>query len=151
MMIQVNWGDIMRFTIKCRPRVPWNVFDQVCSFGLEVSNLLLQYACCNFYRNTHIVSCNMHAICILWYNIDSFLLNQKGLVDISILLKNIYCKMHIARSNMRIVLESILPLTLTYVQYYLSTQGYFFGVRQPRGNTKTLVQNGWHPPHTVCI
>ena len=29
------------------PRVPWNVFDQVCSFGLEVSNF--------FYRNMHAV------------------------------------------------------------------------------------------------
>ena len=34
-----------------------------------------------FYRNTHIATCNMRAICILRCNIDSLLLNQKGLVD----------------------------------------------------------------------
>jgi hypothetical protein len=56
----------MRFTKKCGPRVPWNVFDQVCSFGLEVSvffiaicmlRFLLQYAYCNvqYGCNRHIV------------------------------------------------------------------------------------------------
>ena len=43
-------------------------------------------------------------------NIDSFLLNKKGLEEVSILPKNL-CNMHIARRNMHIVIESILPLT----------------------------------------
>jgi hypothetical protein len=73
----------MRFTIKCGPRVPWNVFDQVCSFGLEVSVIFY----CNmhaafFYRNMHIVTCDMGAICILRCNMDSFLLYQKGLEEV---------------------------------------------------------------------
>jgi len=58
----------MQFTIKCRPRVPWNVFEQVCLFGLEVSDFFY----CNmhaaiFYRNMQIAiaTCNMCAICIL--------------------------------------------------------------------------------------
>jgi len=54
----------------------------------------------------------MRAICILRCNIDidSFLLNQKGLESMSILPKN-FCNMHIARCNMHIAIESILPLT----------------------------------------
>jgi len=40
---------------------------------------------------------------------DSFLLNKKGLEEMSILPKN-FCNMHIARRNMHIVIESILPL-----------------------------------------
>ena len=41
---------------------------------------------------------------------DSFLLNKKGLEEMSILPKN-FCNMHIARRNMHIAIESILPLT----------------------------------------
>jgi hypothetical protein len=41
---------------------------------------------------------------------DSFLLNKKGLEEVSILPKN-FCNMHIARRNMHIAIESILPLT----------------------------------------
>jgi hypothetical protein len=63
-----------------------------------------------FYCNMHIAMCNMGAICILQCNMDSFLLNQKGLVDKSILPK-IFCNMHIAHRNMHIAIESILPLT----------------------------------------
>ncbi len=48
-----------------------------------------------FYCNTHIVTCNMRAISMLRCNIDSFLLNQKGLDSMSILPKN-FCNMHIA-------------------------------------------------------
>ena len=54
----------MRFTIKCGPRVPWNVFDQVCSFGLEVSVFLLQYACSDLLSQYACCGvqygCNMH-------------------------------------------------------------------------------------------
>ena len=63
-----------------------------------------------FYRIMHIATCNMHAICILQCNIDSFLLNQKGLKSMSILHKK-FCNMHIACRNMHIAIESILPLT----------------------------------------
>ena len=42
--------------------------------------------------------------------IDSFLLNKKGLESMSILPKK-FCNMHIARRNMHIAIESILPLT----------------------------------------
>jgi hypothetical protein len=48
-------------------------------------------------------------------NIDSFLLNKKGLEEVSILPKN-FCNMHIARRNMHIAIESILPLTHTTPQ-----------------------------------
>ena len=65
-----------------------------------------------FYRNMHIATCNMRAVCILRCNIDSFLLNKKGLESMSILHKN-FCNMHIARRNMHIAIESILPLTYT--------------------------------------
>jgi hypothetical protein len=41
---------------------------------------------------------------------DSFLLNKKGLEEVSILHKN-FCNMHIARRNMHIAIKSILPLT----------------------------------------
>jgi len=41
--------------------------------------------------------------------IDSFLLNKKGLEEVSILHKSL-CNMHIARRNMHIAIESILPL-----------------------------------------
>jgi len=41
---------------------------------------------------------------------DYFLLNKKGLEEMSILPK-IFCNMHIARCNMHIAIESILPLT----------------------------------------
>jgi hypothetical protein len=51
--------------------------------------------------------------------IDTFLLNQKGLESMSILLKN-FCNMHIARHNMHIAIESILPLTHTLKNYYYS-------------------------------
>ena len=40
-----------------------------------------------FYRNMHVAACNMGAICILRCNMDSFLLNQKGLEEVSICLK----------------------------------------------------------------
>jgi hypothetical protein len=70
-----------------------------------------------FYRNMHVAACNMGAICILRCNMDSFLLNQKGLEEVSILPK-IFCNMHIARRNMHIAIESILPLT--YVSRLLS-------------------------------
>ena len=36
------------------------------------------------YCNTHIATCNMRAICVHCDAMDSFLLNQKGLVDIYI-------------------------------------------------------------------
>jgi hypothetical protein len=49
-----------------------------------------------FYRNMHIATCNMRAICILRCNIDSFLLNQKGLESMSILPKN-FCNMHMSQ------------------------------------------------------
>jgi hypothetical protein len=71
----------MQYTIKCQPRVPWNVFDRVCLCGLEVSNFFIaicmlqflsQYAYCDMQY-----ACNMHIAC---HNIDSFVLNQKGLV-----------------------------------------------------------------------
>ncbi len=45
-------------------------------------------------------------------NIDSFLLNKKGLEELSILHKN-FCNMHIARRNMHIATESTLRLTYT--------------------------------------
>ena len=60
-------------------------------------------------RNMHIATCNMRAVCILRCNIDSFLLNQKGLESMSILHKKL-CNMHIARRNMHIAIESILPI-----------------------------------------
>ncbi len=41
---------------------------------------------------------------------DSFLLNEKGLEEMSILTKN-FCNMHIAHRNMHIAIESILPLS----------------------------------------
>ena len=53
--------------------------------------------------------------------IDSFLLNKKGLEELSILHKN-FCNMHIARRNMHIATESILRLTHTLVDdslYYV--------------------------------
>jgi hypothetical protein len=50
------------------------------------------------------------AICILRCNMDNFLLNQKGLVLMSILPKKL-CNMHIACRNMHIVTESTLGLT----------------------------------------
>jgi hypothetical protein len=43
---------------------------------------------------------------------DSFLLNQKGLEEVSILPKN-FCNVHITCRNMHIAIESILPLTHT--------------------------------------
>ncbi len=64
------------------------------------------------YRNMHNARCNMHAVSILRCKIDSFLLNKKGLESMSILHKN-FCNMHIARRNMHIAIESILPLTHT--------------------------------------
>jgi hypothetical protein len=48
----------------------------------------------------------MRAVCILRCNIDSFLLNKKGLESMSILHKN-FCNMHIARLNMHIAIESM--------------------------------------------
>ena len=53
----------MQFTIKCRPRVPWNMFDQVCLFELEVSNFLSQYACCNFLSQYEYCNCDMQYTC----------------------------------------------------------------------------------------
>ena len=85
------------YSLHLTPRVPWNVFDQVMHAAI-------------FYRNMHIATCNMRAVCILRCNIDSFLLNKKGLESMSILPKN-FCNMHIARCNMHIAIESILPLT----------------------------------------
>jgi len=41
---------------------------------------------------------------------DSFLLNKKGLEEMSILPKN-FCDVHIVRRNIHIAIESILPLT----------------------------------------
>jgi hypothetical protein len=54
-------GGMFGFGQFLTPRVRWNVFDQVCSFKLEVSNFfiaicMLQY----FYCNIHIATCNMH-------------------------------------------------------------------------------------------
>ena len=66
-----------------------------------------------FYRNMHIVKCNIGAICcILQCNMDSFLLNQKGLEEVSILPKIFYNMHIIVRRNMHIAIESILPLTI---------------------------------------
>jgi hypothetical protein len=43
------------------PRVRWNVFDQVCSFGLEVSNFFLAICMLRYFNcNMHIATCNMH-------------------------------------------------------------------------------------------
>ena len=61
-----------------------------------------------------LATCNMHAVSILRCNIDSFLLNKKGLESMSILHKN-FCNMHIAHRNMHIAIESILPLTYDQV------------------------------------
>ena len=58
-----------------------------------------------FYCNMHIVTCNTGAICILQRNMDSFLLNQKGLESMSILHKKL-CNMHIARRNMHIAIKN---------------------------------------------
>ncbi len=83
------------------------------SLDVKFPIYLSQYACCDFYRNMHIATCNMHAICMQYAYcdaIDSFLLNQKGLESMSILPKN-FCNMHIARRKMHIAIESILPLT----------------------------------------
>ena len=82
--------------------MPWNVFDQVCSLGLAVSDIFIAICMRRFFI----------AICILRCNIDSFLLNQKGLDSMSILPKK-FCNMHIVHCNMHIAIESILPLTPT--------------------------------------
>jgi hypothetical protein len=67
-----------------------------------------------FYRNMHIAKCNIGAICcILRCNRDSFLLNQKGLEEVSILPKIFYNMHIIVRRNMHIAIESILPLTIS--------------------------------------
>jgi hypothetical protein len=77
---------------------------------LKFPIFLLQNACCDFlsqyaYCDVQYV-CNMH----IAMQYSSFLLNQKGLESMSILHKN-FCNMHIARLNMHIAIESILPLT----------------------------------------
>jgi len=69
-----------------------------------------------FYRNMHIATCNMRAV--YCDAIVSFLLNKKGLESMSILHKKL-CNIHIARRNMHIAIESILPLT--YVPYVAGT------------------------------
>jgi len=89
--------------------VPWNVFDQVCVFGLEVSDFLIAICMLRFFIATCTI-CVQYAYCDV---IDSFLLNQKGLESMSILPKN-FCNVHIARRNMHIAIESILfPQTET--------------------------------------
>ena len=54
----------MQFTIKCRPRVPWNVFDQVCRLDLKFLIFLLQNAYCIFLLQYAYCdmqyACNMH-------------------------------------------------------------------------------------------
>jgi len=97
---------------KVSPRVPWNVFDQVCSLGLEVSDFFTAICMLRFFIAICILRraiCVQNAYC---GNIDSFLLNQKGLDSMSILPKK-FCNMHIAHCNMHIAKESILPLTPT--------------------------------------
>ena len=82
------------------------MFDQVCSFGLEVSDFFIAICMLRFF----IAICILRrAICVRC-NIDCFLLNQKDLESMSILPKN-FCNMHIARCNKHIAIESILPLT----------------------------------------
>jgi len=69
---------------------------------------------CNMHAAISIALCILQrAICmqyLLRCNIDSFLLNKKGLESMSILPKN-FCNMYIARRNMHIAIEFILPLT----------------------------------------
>jgi hypothetical protein len=91
--------------------VPWNVFDQVCSFGLEVSIFFIAICMLRFF----IAICILRrAICVQYCDaIDNFLLNKKGLVLLSILPKK-SCNMHIARRNMHIATASILRLTYVY-------------------------------------
>jgi hypothetical protein len=85
-----------------------------------------------FYRNMHIATFNMRAVSILRCNIDSFLLKKKGLESMSILHKK-FCNMHIARRNMHIAIESILPLTHTD-----NSKTLFF---QTLGSINTITQN----------
>jgi hypothetical protein len=65
---------------------------------------------------------------------DSFLLNKKGLEEMSILPKKV-CNMHIARRNMHIAIESILPLTHTSFAdkiirvVYCGGSSHFFSIR----------------------
>jgi hypothetical protein len=108
---------------------------------LKFSIFLSQYACCDFLSQyAYCVVQYMRAICILQCNMDSFLLNQKGLEAMSKLPKN-FCNMHIACCNMHIAIESILPLThvqitlifsfressvLYYLLCYILSHMYFF-------------------------
>ena len=64
---------------------------------------------------------------------DSFLLNKKGLEEVSILPKN-FCNMHIARRNMHIAIESILPLTYVPLSLVL-----FLKLRLDHGRRATSV------------
>ena len=53
--------SLLFFFSDLTPRVPWNVFDQVCSFGLEVSKFFFRdMHAAIFYRNMHIALCNVH-------------------------------------------------------------------------------------------
>jgi len=67
-----------------------------------------------FYRNMHIATCNMRAIGIFRCNIDSFLLNQKGLESMSILPKKIlkyaYCASQYAYWDRIHVSSNIWPM-----------------------------------------
>ena len=77
---------------------------------LKFPIFLSQYACCDYL--------SQYAYCDVQYAcdaIDCFLLNQKDLESMSILPKN-FCNMHIARRNMHIAIESILPLPSAQVR-----------------------------------
>ncbi len=95
------------------PRVPWNVFDQVFSFGLEASIFCIIICMLRFFNAIPILR---HAICILRCNIDSFLLNEVVLGTKCILPK-ILCNIHIAHRNMHFAIESILPLTYAHIYH----------------------------------
>ena len=62
-------------------------------------------------------------------NMDYFLLNKKGLEEVSIFLPKNSCNMHIARCNMHIAIESISPLQIHNIvqrcpQVYKKTIGH---------------------------
>ena len=85
-------------------------------FDLKFPILKSQHASCeDKSQDAYIVKCNMHlAMCkmhLAMCNMDNFLLNQKGLVLMSILPKK-SCNIHCAH----IATESILRLTSRYLR-----------------------------------
>jgi hypothetical protein len=84
------------------PRVSWNVFDQVCSFGLEVSNFFIAICMLRFF----IAICILRrAICVQYAYCDAiyyFLLKKKGLEYMFILPKK-FCNrgwLYVTRMNL---------------------------------------------------